>query len=67
MQLFWLLLLLYLQYDKENKKSIQTDPSEVLIIDTDSSDKSILTNGKGDTLYVKEGDSVLIDRIDIKK
>ena len=52
---------------QENKKSIQTDPSEVLIIDTDSSDKSILTNGKGDTLYVKEGDSVLIDRIDIKK
>jgi len=52
---------------QENKKSIQTDPSEILIIDTKSPDKSIITNGTGDTVYFKKRDSVLIDKIDIKK
>ena len=49
---------------RENKNSFQPDPRDVLIIDTDTANKSILKNRKGDTLYVKDG---LINKLDTKK
>jgi len=54
-------------YQQENIKSFQTDPGDIFIIETDTPGKSILTNGKGDTLYAEDGDSVLIYKFDIRK
>ena len=52
-----------LELSKESESSI-TDPESIITINKDSSTNSAsIVNGNGDTLFLKKGDTVLIDKV----